>query len=110
MAGTQVSFAREQPEDARLLLTARRDDLLDADPDDEFRARLDGINAPLTTALTRLTKMLRRRADARGADAVTRAVLDLPNATIRRHVRDGGQLPGWLERDVEAAARRLLQS
>jgi hypothetical protein len=109
MAGTQVSFAREQPEDARLLLTARRDDLLDADPDDEFRARLDGINAPLTTALTRLTKMLRRRADARGADAVTRAVLDLPNATIRRHMRDG-QLPGWLERDVEAAARRLLQS
>jgi hypothetical protein len=53
--------------------------------------------------------MLRRRADARGADAVTRAVLDLPNATIRRHMRDG-QLPGWLERDVEAAARRLLQS
>ena len=32
MAASQVAFARERPEDARLLLTLRRDDLLDGEP------------------------------------------------------------------------------
>jgi AcrR family transcriptional regulator len=109
MASSQVRFSREQPEDARLLLTMRRDDLLDADPDESFRARLDAINAPLAATLARLTEVLRGRGDARAADDVTRAVVDLPNATIRRHMREGRELPPWLEHDVAAAARRLLQ-
>jgi AcrR family transcriptional regulator len=109
MASSQVSFAEAQPEDARLLLTVRRDDLLDADPDDRFRARLDAINEPLEATLTELTRSLRGRADARARDAVTRAVVDLPNAAIRRYARDGGRLPSWLERDVAAAVRRLLE-
>jgi AcrR family transcriptional regulator len=108
IASSQVSFAREQPEDARLLLTLRRDDLLDADPDHGFRTRLDAINAPLETALGALTKALRAPVDARAVELVTLAVVDLPNAAIRRHARDGGTLPSWLERDVEAAARKLL--
>jgi AcrR family transcriptional regulator len=108
MASSQVGFAREQPEDARLLLTVRRDDLLDADPDNAFRAQLDALNAPLAAALAKLTKTLRGRADARATDEVIRAVVDLPNATVRRHMRDARQLPSWLERDVAAAARRLL--
>src|ERR1700689_901924 len=78
MAASQVAFARAQPEDARLLLTLRRDDLLDAAPDDGFRARLDAINAPLEASLLRLTRELRGRADARARDVVTRAVVDLP--------------------------------
>jgi len=109
MASSQVSFAREQPEDARLLLTLRRDDLLDADPDDGFRSRLDAINAPLETTLAGLTKALRGRTDARAVDAIIRAVVDLPNAAIRRYTREGGTLPSWLEQDVAAAARELLQ-
>jgi AcrR family transcriptional regulator len=109
MASSQIGFAREQPEDARLLLTLRRDDLLDADPDHVFRARLDAINAPLESALGALTKALRARMDARAVELVTLAVVDLPNAAIRRHARDGGELPSWLERDVASAARRLLQ-
>lgn len=110
MAASQIGFAREQPQDARLLLTLRREDLLDADPDRAFRTRLDAINAPLEASLQRLTRALRGRADARSREAILRAVVDLPNAAIRRHVRDDGSLPGWLERDVAAAARRLLES
>ncbi len=109
MAVSPIAFARERPEDARLLLTLRRDDLLDADPDDAFRARLRAINAPLEAAVRALARALRGRADARALDAITRAVVDLPNAAIRRYVRDGGRLPPWLERDVGEAARRLLQ-
>jgi AcrR family transcriptional regulator len=113
MAGSQLRFAGEQPEDARLLLTLRRDDLLDADPGDEFRARLDAVNTPLQTTLVGLTQRLRGRADARALDAVTRAVVDLPNAAIRRYMREGGReggtLPSWLEGDVATAVRKLLQ-
>jgi AcrR family transcriptional regulator len=109
MAVSQVNFAREQPEDARLLLTLRRDDLLDADPDDRFRAQLDATNAPLEMAVTELTRALRGRADARTLDAITRAVVDLPNSVVRRYTRTSEPLPSWLEHDVAAAARRLLQ-
>jgi hypothetical protein len=42
-------------------------------------------------------------------DGITRAVVDLPNATIRRHLRDGERLPSWLEHDVAAATRKLLE-
>jgi AcrR family transcriptional regulator len=109
MASSQVAFARDQPEDAQLLLTLRREDLLDADPDDGFRAPLDEINAPLEMALARLTKALRGRTDARSSDEVARAIVDLPNAAIRRHGREGRRLPAWLERDVARDARRLLE-
>lgn len=109
MAISQIGFARDQPEDARLLLTLRRDDLLDADPDDKLRARLDAINAPLQATIVELARALRGRADARARDAMTRAVVDLPNAAIRRYVRDGMRLPSWLEGDVALAVRTLLQ-
>ncbi len=107
--GTDHDFARAHPEDARLLLTVRRDDLLDADPDDAFRAQLDAVNAPLAATLTRLTRALRGRATARAADEVTRAVVDLPHAALRRHLRDAGELPSWLEHDVAMGARGLLE-
>lgn len=110
MATSPVRFAREQRDDARLLLAVRRDDLLDADPDDGFRARLAAINAPLEAEVIRLTRALRGRADERSIAAVARAVVDLPSSCLRRHLRDSRELPSWLERDLGAAARRLLQS
>jgi AcrR family transcriptional regulator len=108
MAASQVDFAREQPDDARLLLTLRREDLLDADPGDELRARLEQINRPLRARLGELTRALRASTGARAVDAVTRAVVDLPNAAVRRHARDGKPPPAWLRDDVAEAARRLL--
>jgi AcrR family transcriptional regulator len=108
MATTQVRFGRDEPDDVRLLLAIRRDDLLDADPDDSFRARLAMMNAPLEDALARLTRALRGRADARSRDVVIRAVVDLPNAAVRRHLRHDGKFPGWLERDIASAVRVLL--
>lgn len=108
MAAAVISFARDMPEDAGLLLSVRRDDLLDAGPGPEFRVRLDEINAPLEAELGRIARELRGRADARGLDAVMRAVVDLPYASIRRY---GGaeRLPGWLGADVRDAARALLE-
>lgn len=107
MARAAVDFAAQHPDDARLLLALRREDLLDADPTDELRQRIAAMNAPLMEAVRAITRDLVGRADARAVDAVVRAVVDLPYAAVRRHVSGPG-VPAWLADDVADAARALL--
>jgi AcrR family transcriptional regulator len=108
MAAASLAFAAAHPDDARLLLVVRQHDLLDDAPE-PLRARLDALNAPLQDAVVRIARALHGRADARAVDRVTRAVVDLPTAAVRRHVRgDGRALPAWLAADVADAARTLL--
>ena len=108
MAVSQVTFARERPEDARLLVSLRRDDLLDGDPGEGFSARLEAINGPLRELMLELIEALRGASDARAQDWLRRAIVDLPNAAVRRHLREGHELPPWLEEDAGLAVRRLL--
>ena len=77
-------------------------------PGQEVRARLDEINAPLQEEVRRIARELNGRADARGLDAVTRAIVDLPYAALRRYGR-AARLPSWLEADVRDSARALLE-
>jgi AcrR family transcriptional regulator len=107
MAVAAVRFARRWPDDARLIVVVRRGDLLDGGADDEFEARLAAINAPLREALLRVARDL-GRTDARSRETVVAAVVDLPEAAVRRHTRDGGGLPAWAEEAVASSARRLL--
>ncbi len=108
MAAASLAFAAAHPDDARLLLVVRQHDLLDGAPE-PLRARLDALNAPLQAAVVRIARALHGRADARAVDRVTRAVVDIPTAAVRRHVRgDGRALPRWLAADVAEAARTLL--
>jgi AcrR family transcriptional regulator len=109
MAVVAVSFARELPDDARLLLTIRPADLLDGEPDETFRQTLAAMNAPLTERLGTLARQLYGRRDRRSVDAVARAVSDLPYAVVRRHAHDE-PMPSWLEDDVAASARAVLES
>jgi len=109
MARAAVAFARDLPEDAQLLLSLRRDDLLDTVPGAEFRRRLAEINAPLEAEVRRVARVLHGDEGGRALDAVTRAAVDLPYAAVRRHGRDGS-LPAWLEEDVGTSARLLLES
>ncbi|MEZ0364010.1 TetR/AcrR family transcriptional regulator [Mycobacterium sp. pUA109] len=109
MAVAAVRFARELPEDARLLLTIRPGDLLDGEPDAAFRDTLAAMNAPLLHRVDDLAERLYGSRDPRPVHAVARAVADLPYAVVRRHAYDS-ELPSWLEDDVAAAARALLAS
>ncbi len=108
MAAATVAFARDLPEDARLLLGIRRDDLLDSGTGPEVREELAAINSPLEDELRRVARGIAGRADARRYDAVMRAIVDVPYAAVRRHGWDA-TLPGWLEEDVHGAARALLE-
>jgi AcrR family transcriptional regulator len=106
MAVAAISFAREHPEDARLLIDLRRRDLLDGDGDPGFEGQLAEMNAGVEGEFRRITRQLHGRASAQAREAVAQAVVDLPEAAVRRHA--GAPLPGWLEESVAAAARRLL--
>jgi len=107
MAVAAISFARELPDDARLLLTIRPGDLLDAEPDAAFRETLAAMNAPLNERIRTLARQLYGRSNPRSVDAVARAVADLPYAVVRRHAYDE-PMPKWLEADVAASARAVL--
>jgi AcrR family transcriptional regulator len=108
MAVAGIRFAREFREDARLLLTIRPGDLLDGEPDAEFRETLAAMNAPLIERVGALARQLYGSGNARSVDAVARAVADLPYAVVRRHAHDD-PMPSWLEADVSASARAVLE-
>jgi AcrR family transcriptional regulator len=109
MAVAAISFARELPQDARLLLTVRPGDLLDDEPDAQFQETVAAMNAPLTQRVRALARQLYGRKDSRSVDAVARAVADLPYAVVRRHARDE-PMPSWLEADVAVSVRAVLDS
>ena len=109
MAVACVGFTRELPEDARLLLTIRPGDLLDGEPDTAFSETLAAMNAPLNQRIGTLARQLFGTSNARSVDAVTRAVADLPYAVVRRHAHDE-PMPRWLEADVAASVRAVLES
>lgn len=107
MAVATIAFARKHPQDARLLLVLRRDDLLDNPPTADFRDRLGELNRPLRAALERIASTL-RGTDSRSVEWITRAVVDLPHATVRRYA-DRARLPTWLEQDIATATRLLVE-
>jgi AcrR family transcriptional regulator len=107
MAVSVVRFARELPEDARLLLTLRPSDLLDGEPDSSFADTLATMNAPLLARLNDFARLLYGKTDERTVEAVARAVADLPYGVVRRHANDD-PMPSWLEADVAAGVRALL--
>ncbi|WP_025736987.1 TetR/AcrR family transcriptional regulator [Mycobacterium genavense] len=109
MAVSAISFARELPEDARLLLTIRPADLLDDEPDARYQETVAAMNAPLTERIGVLARKLYGRKDSRSVDVVARAVADLPYAVVRRHARDD-PMPSWLEADVAVSVRAVLES
>jgi AcrR family transcriptional regulator len=109
MAVAAITFARELPDDARLLLTIRPADLLDGEPDTAFQETLAAMNAPLTERVAALARQLYGSSDPRSVDVVARAVADLPYAVVRRHAHDE-PMPSWLEADVAASVRAVLHS
>ncbi|MBF6210303.1 TetR family transcriptional regulator [Nocardia puris] len=109
MVAAAVGFGRDLPDDARLLLELRPRDLLDGAPDAEFHERLSTMNAPLFGRLRRMARELLGGDGARELDAISRAVVDLPYAALRRHAH-APSLPDWLDADLTGAARTLLES
>ena len=105
MALSVLDFARAYPDDARLLLMMRPEDLVDAEGGGALAEAIATRNVPLVERLRTLSRELYGAADARSLDAVQRAVVELPYAAVRRHI---DRLPDWLAADLAVAVRALL--
>jgi AcrR family transcriptional regulator len=103
-----VAFTREHPEDARLLASFRREDLLGSDLSAELQAELAQLNEPVELALKQLARSLYGNARADAMRRVRLALLDLPLAAVRRHLLAARSVPTDVDPHVERAARAIL--
>jgi AcrR family transcriptional regulator len=97
-AEAPVVFTEQYPGSSKLLLTVRREELLDSELPDEIATELSDLDRLLVELMIRLAVNLWDRKDARAVDAITTCIVDLPtaillrrdrlaNATAREHLR-----------------------
>ena len=86
-ADAPVVFAEQYPDSSKLLLTVRRDELLNSDLPDEIATELSDLDRMLVSLMIRLAVNLWDRKDARAVDAITTCIVDLPTAILLRRDR-----------------------
>ena len=101
-------FAQQEPADARLLASLRREDLVGEVTDAALVAALQQVNDQLRAALTALARRLYGRASRDTVERTTLAVIDLPQGAIRRHLVNGVAVPGGVRSQLAAAIRAAL--
>lgn len=98
-------FAERYPDSAKLLLTVRREELLDSDLPDEIAADLRDLDQSLVGLMIRLAAGVWDRKDAGAVDAVTTCIVDLPTAILLRRNRLGNTTA---REHLRAAVRAVL--
>lgn len=98
-----LDFCRYEPQDARLLVSFRFDEVVGASPDPAIAEELRTLNRPVERAVVHLAKRLYGRGGAREIERTLLAVFDLPYGAVRRHLIAGKQPPQALRGDLEQA-------
>jgi len=101
-------FAEEEPADARLLASLRREDLIERVEAPRLRRQLADLNRPLQAALGELAGRLFGPATDDALDRTVCAVVDIPIGATRRHLIAGSPLPRTLRAQLAAAVRAAL--
>jgi AcrR family transcriptional regulator len=86
-ADAPVVFAEQYPDSSKLLLTVRREELLDTDLPDEIATELSDLDRLLVGLMIRLAVDLWDRKDSRAVDTITTCIVDLPTAILLRRDR-----------------------
>lgn len=81
-AGAPAVLVDRYPNSGRLVLTVRREDILDAELPDELARELHHLQTRLVDTMVRLADGLWRRRDRAAADTITTCVVDLPTAIL----------------------------
>jgi hypothetical protein len=102
-------FVQRHREDARLLVSFRREDLLHDARSPRLIRELTELNRPLEDAVTNLARRLFGKATRKTVEQTILAVIDLPMGVLRRHLVAGSELPTWLRDPLEAAVRTVLR-
>jgi AcrR family transcriptional regulator len=108
-AAWAVEFALASPADTQLLLEHSRLALLEGEPRQPVAEALARINDPLVGAVRRLAVDLYGSEVAEAMERVTYAVIDLPIAVLRRHLR-AGTLTDRAVPSLQSAVAALLAS
>jgi AcrR family transcriptional regulator len=104
-AGHVLSWVRERPAEARLLLTHGPEDVITLDTPDELRARQQTRQERLDSALAELQRRLP------GAASRTRlrcALVDLPYAAVRPYLHQGQPPPDEVDELIAQALDAVL--
>jgi AcrR family transcriptional regulator len=102
-----VEFALANPDDTRLLLEHSRLALLEGEPQPPIAEALARINDPIVRAVGRLTIALYGSEAPEAVERVCNAVIDLPVAVLRRHLR-AGTLTRRTATSLQSAVSALL--
>jgi AcrR family transcriptional regulator len=101
-------FAREEPDDAALLVVLRREDVARHVRSEDLGRELGTVNTPLERGVEDLTVRLRGRATRTAVEQTVLAVVDLPLGAIRRHLVDRRPPPPGLRDPLARAVRAAL--
>jgi AcrR family transcriptional regulator len=103
-----LDFCRDAPDDARLLVSFRYEDLIRSAPSPSIAEELAVLNRPVERAVVDLAKRLYGRAGAGAVERTLLAVFDLPYGAVRRHLIAGKAPPRGLRADLERAISAAL--
>jgi AcrR family transcriptional regulator len=101
-------FAVRHPDDARLLASVRRDDLLQRIDAPPLKLRLTELNRPLVAELGKLSRRLFGSPSKANVERTVCAVVDLPLGAMRRHLIARSPIPRTLRGQLEAAVCAAL--
>jgi AcrR family transcriptional regulator len=101
-------FAASERDDARLLASLRREDLIRSPLPPELVRSLRELNRPRERAVSRLARELYGTNGAGARELVALAVIDIPYGAVRRHLVGGAPVPQSLRPGVERAIRAVL--
>jgi AcrR family transcriptional regulator len=79
-----LEFCEQEPADARLLVSFRREDLIRTAPSGQLADELEELNRPLETAVVALARRLHGRPTRAALNRTLLAVFDLPYGAVRR--------------------------
>jgi len=102
-------FCARESADARLLVSMRREDLVQAELPADLMRELKDLNRPVGQALEKLARRLYERAGTEEVDRVLLATFDLPYGMARPYVIRGKTPPEQRRRLLKAAVLAVVR-
>ena len=105
-----LDFAIDEADDARLLISLRREQLIRSPLPPQLGERLRQLNLPLESAVARLARDIYGTSSISCQQQVALAIIDIPYGAIRRFLIADTRAPESLRPHVERAIRAVLDS
>jgi AcrR family transcriptional regulator len=105
-----LEFCEQEPADARLLVSFRREDLIRTAPSGQLADELEELNRPVEAAVVSLARRLYGRPTRAALNRTLFAVFDLPYGAVRRYLIAGTKIPAGLGDDLARAVEAVLDA